>query len=119
MYYSDMPEYNVAVDWYDGAVRVEEYAAPRKVTAEVAERHLRDALLVVPEVLGVDPVDVVLRVRSRRRPGEQHGRRDDRREFREVREGDLRFLVNLTDYLDTGLFLDDRLLRRVIREQAR
>jgi 23S rRNA (guanine2445-N2)-methyltransferase / 23S rRNA (guanine2069-N7)-methyltransferase len=118
LYDTDMPEFNLSVDWYDGAVRVEEYAPPRKVSAETAERRLRDALLVVPEALGVDPADVVLRVRSRRTAGEQHERRDDRRRFREVREGDLRFLVNLTDYLDTGLFLDDRLLRARIRERA-
>ena len=119
LYDSDVPEYNLAVDWYDGAVRVEEYAAPRKVETAVAEKRLRDAVLVTADVLGLDPGDVVLRVRAKRAPGEQHERRDDRRQLREVREGDLRFLVNLTDYLDTGLFLDDRLLRRRIGEEAR
>jgi 23S rRNA (guanine2445-N2)-methyltransferase / 23S rRNA (guanine2069-N7)-methyltransferase len=119
LYDSDMPEYNVAVDWYDGAVRVEEYAAPRKVDPGVAERHLSDALLTVPGALGIDPADVVLRVRAKRAPGEQHTRRGDAGRFREVREGELRFLVNLTDYLDTGLFLDDRLVRRRIGERAR
>lgn len=119
LYDTDMPEFNLSVDWYDGAVRVEEYSAPRKVPAETAERRLRDAMLVVPEALGVAPADVVLRVRSRRAAGEQHEKRDDRRNFREVREGGLLFLVNLTDYLDTGLFLDDRLLRERIRARAR
>jgi 23S rRNA (guanine2445-N2)-methyltransferase / 23S rRNA (guanine2069-N7)-methyltransferase len=118
IYDSDIPEYNVAVDWYDGAVRVEEYAPPRKVDPAAAERHIRDALLVVPEALGIDPADVVLRVRQKRAPGEQHERRGDAQVFREVREGDLRFLVNLTDYLDTGLYLDDRLLRRRIQGGA-
>jgi 23S rRNA (guanine2445-N2)-methyltransferase / 23S rRNA (guanine2069-N7)-methyltransferase len=119
LYDSDVPEYNLAVDWYDGLVRVEEYERPRSVAPEAAERHLRDALAVVPRVLGVDPSRIVLRVRRRRAKGEQHGRYDDRGQRHEVREGDLRFFVNLTDYLDTGLFLDDRLLRRLIRERAR
>jgi 23S rRNA (guanine2445-N2)-methyltransferase / 23S rRNA (guanine2069-N7)-methyltransferase len=119
LYDSDVPEYNLAVDWYDGLVRVEEYERPRGVPAEAAERHLKDALLVVPRVLGVDPSRVVLRVRRRRVAGEQHPRYGDRDHRHEVREGDLRFLVNLTDYLDTGLFLDDRLLRRYVSEQAR
>ncbi len=118
LYDSDIPEYNLSIDWYDGAVRLEEYAPPRKVATATAERRVREALLVVPEALGIDPKDVVLRVRARRVAGEQHERRDDRRRFREVREGDLCFLVNLTDYLDTGLFLDDRILRRTIRERA-
>ncbi len=119
IYDSDVPEYNLAVDWYDGAVRVEEYERPRAVPAEAAERHLRDALLVVPHALGVDPASVVLRVRRRRSEGEQHPRYDDRGKRREVREGGLRFLVNLTDYIDTGLFLDDRLLRRLVHERSR
>ena len=119
LYDSDIPEYNLSVDWYDGAVRVEEYAPPRKISPETAERHLRDALHVVADTLGVARAEVILRVRNRRGAGEQHERRDDRRQFREVREEDLRFLVNLTDYLDTGLFLDDRLLRRRIRERVK
>jgi 23S rRNA (guanine2445-N2)-methyltransferase / 23S rRNA (guanine2069-N7)-methyltransferase len=119
LYDADVPEYNIVVDWYDGAVRVEEYARPRKVKAEDAERRLNDALLVVPEFLGIDPTDVVLRVRERRGPGEQHERRVESKKSRTVREGDLKFEVNLHDYLDTGLFLDDRLLRRRIRDAAR
>jgi 23S rRNA (guanine2445-N2)-methyltransferase / 23S rRNA (guanine2069-N7)-methyltransferase len=118
LYDADIPEYNLSVDWYDGVARVEEYARPRRVPAEIAERHLRDALHVVAEVLEVDPAEVVLRVRRRRAPGEQHERVDDRGRLREVREGGLRYLVNLTDYVDTGLFLDDRLLRRRVRERA-
>ncbi len=119
LYDTDLSTYNLAVDWYDGAVRVEEYERPRKVDAAVAERRLRDALQAVPEVLDVDPAEVVLRVRGRRAAGEQAQRRGDRRSFRRVAEGDLRFEVNLTDYLDTGLFLDDRLLRTRLREGAR
>ena len=119
LYDSDVPEYNLAVDWYDGVVRVEEYEPPRSVAPEAAERHLRDALLVVPRVLGVAKTNLVLRVRRRRAAGEQHPRYDDRGKRHEVREGDLRFLVNVTDYIDTGLFLDDRLLRRRVRERSR
>ncbi|MCU0611241.1 MAG: bifunctional 23S rRNA (guanine(2069)-N(7))-methyltransferase RlmK/23S rRNA (guanine(2445)-N(2))-methyltransferase RlmL [Candidatus Eisenbacteria bacterium] len=118
LYDSDLPEYNLAVDWYDGAVRVEEYAPPSRIPPERAERRLRDALMVVSEVMGVDPSEVVLRVRRRRSAGEQHQRRGDLRRFRTVREGGLRFMVNLTDYLDTGLFLDDRQLRSLIRSRA-
>jgi len=118
VYDSDVPEYNVAVDRYGERVRVEEYERPRSVPAETAERRLRDVLAVVPDVLGVEPAAVALRVRRRLGPGEQHPRYAARGERFEVREGDLRFLVNLTDYVDTGLFLDDRLLRRRIRGQA-
>lgn len=116
VYDADVPEYNVAIDWYDGAAVVQEYERPRSVDAAVAERHLRDAMLVVPEVLGVDPSEVTLRVRRR---GVQYERLAEEGRFREVREGGLRFLVNLTDYLDTGLFLDHRRIRSMVRELAR
>jgi 23S rRNA (guanine2445-N2)-methyltransferase / 23S rRNA (guanine2069-N7)-methyltransferase len=118
IYDADNPVFNLSVDWYDGAVRVEEYARPRRVDAAAADRRLRDALRVVAEVLEIPPERVVLRVRRRTGPHEQHGRFGDRRRFREVEESGLRFRVNLDDYLDTGLFLDDRLLRRRIRESA-
>jgi 23S rRNA (guanine2445-N2)-methyltransferase / 23S rRNA (guanine2069-N7)-methyltransferase len=117
LYDSDVPEYNLSIDRWGDAVRIEEYGRPARLDPHVAERRLRDALLVVPAALGVDPERVTLRVRRRRLAGEQHERRDDRQVLHEVREGDLRFLVNLSDYLDTGLFLDDRLLRRRIRER--
>ncbi len=119
VYDADVPEYNMAIDRYDGAAVLQEYERPRSVDAAVAERHLRDAVQVVPEVLGIDPADVVVRVRRRRREGEQYERLAGEAVFREVREGGLRFLVNLTDYLDTGLFLDHRRVRSRIRDLAR
>ena len=118
VYDTDMPIYNLAVDWYDGAVRVEEYAPPQRVREAQADHRLHDALQAVAEVFEVAPKDIVLRQRRRRRPGEQHERRGEGGALRAVAEGDLSFLVNLTDYLDTGLFLDDRLLRKRIRERA-
>lgn len=118
LYDADMPQFNLSVDWYDGAVRVEEYERPRKVPEEEAEKRLRDVLAVIPETLDVEPEDVHLRVRKRRSKEEPSGKRADRRQFREVNEGDMRFLVNLTDYLDTGLFLDDRVLRDGFRHRC-
>jgi 23S rRNA (guanine2445-N2)-methyltransferase / 23S rRNA (guanine2069-N7)-methyltransferase len=61
---------------------------------------------------------VVLKVRRQQRGADQYQRVAERDEFLEVREGGLRFLVNLTDYLDTGLFLDHRSTRALIRELA-
>ncbi len=118
IYDADIPEYNVAIDWYDGAVHVQEYAPPYKVDPRVAEAHLRDVMLVVPEVLGVAPEEVSLKVRRRGEGGAQYGKVAQMGALREVREGGLRFLVNMTDYLDTGLFLDGRIQRSMIRELA-
>lgn len=118
VYDADDPVFNVAVDRYGDHARLEEYARPKKLDPALADRRLEDARLCVAETLEVPLERVVVRVRARLAPGEQHERRDARRELFEVREGDLRFLVNLSDYLDTGLFLDDRILRARIRERA-
>ena len=61
---------------------------------------------------------IALKTRERGKGGSKYGQLDQRNEFIEVEEGGLKFLVNLTDYLDTGLFLDHRLVRAKVRELA-
>jgi 23S rRNA (guanine2445-N2)-methyltransferase / 23S rRNA (guanine2069-N7)-methyltransferase len=118
LYDADLPEYSLAVDVYGPWVHVQEYAAPRTVDPVRARRRLRAALAVIPEALGVAPDHVLLKVRSPQKGPEQYRKLDDQGRFFEVTEGGLRFLVNLTDYLDTGLFLDHRATRQLIRDLA-
>ena len=111
-----MPEYAFAVDVYGNDQRwvyVQEYAAPETVAQEAASARRDEALSVMPEILQVPAERMHLRVRRRQKA---------RRAIREDRcrgssstwcaRGRYRFLVNFTDYLDTGLFLDHRLTRR-------
>ncbi|HSB79624.1 MAG TPA: bifunctional 23S rRNA (guanine(2069)-N(7))-methyltransferase RlmK/23S rRNA (guanine(2445)-N(2))-methyltransferase RlmL [Candidatus Methylomirabilis sp.] len=119
LYDADMPEYALAVDLYEGWAHVQEYAAPATVAPARAEARLREAMAVLPEVLGIPAGNVVLKVRRRQKGLAQYERQATTGDFREVSEGSLRFLVNLTDYLDTGLFLDHRPTRAMIRELAR
>ena len=118
VYDADIPEYNVAVDLYDGAVHVHEYAPPRKVPRHKSEQHLRDVQLLLPELLGVGEDDFAIKIKRRAEGGAQYDKVDDLGNLRQVREGDLRFLINLTDYIDTGLFLDGRIHRRMVRSMA-
>jgi 23S rRNA (guanine2445-N2)-methyltransferase / 23S rRNA (guanine2069-N7)-methyltransferase len=119
LYDADMPEYAVAIDWYEGWVHVAEYAAPHTVDQTAAEQRLRDVIAAVPVALGIDPARVVLKQRMRQRGTEQYQKFAQHGEFRIVREGDAKLFVNLTDYLDTGLFLDHRPVRLKIAELAR
>ncbi len=48
----------------------------------------------------------------------QYEKQARREILKEVTEGNCRFLVNLTDYLDTGLFLDHRSTRQLIQKMA-
>jgi 23S rRNA (guanine2445-N2)-methyltransferase / 23S rRNA (guanine2069-N7)-methyltransferase len=119
-YDADLPEYAVAVDVYQDALHVQEYAPPSTIEPERAERRLADIMTVLPEVAGVAPENVFLKVRRRQRPVEQYQKlgASGAGAEREVREGGHRFLVNLRDYIDTGLFLDHRRLRALIAELA-
>ncbi len=120
-YDADMPEYAFAVDLYGNDERwacVQEYAAPATVTQDAARTRRDEALSVLPEVLGLPRERIVLRVRRRQRHGEQYEKVGEEAVFHKVREGRYRFLVNFTDYLDTGLFLDHRLTRQRVGELA-
>lgn len=118
LYDADMPEYALAVDLYGSRVHVQEYAAPATVDADQAERRLMEALGVLPQTLGVAPEHIFLKRRQRQSGRAQYERRDRTGERFEVTEGRARILVNLRDYLDTGLFLDHRPVRRWLGENA-
>jgi len=118
LYDADLPEYAVAVDLYERWVHVQEYEAPTTIDPQKAESRLRDVLAVLPTVLEVPAENVFLKVRRRQKGTSQYQKFDRRGEFHEVHEGGCRFLVNFTDYLDTGLFLDHRPTRQLLRELA-
>ncbi len=121
-YDADMPEYALAVDRYaaeDGLwLHVQEYQAPASIDPRAAQRRLREALAVLPELFEVPPGRVALKVRRRQRGRNQYEKQDQRGVFHVVHEGPARFHVNFTDYLDTGLFLDHRPTRALIRDAA-
>ncbi|HEY5998496.1 MAG TPA: bifunctional 23S rRNA (guanine(2069)-N(7))-methyltransferase RlmK/23S rRNA (guanine(2445)-N(2))-methyltransferase RlmL, partial [bacterium] len=145
LYDADIPEYAVAVDVYrtrddvpaapavprgetipasrpeiPGTLWavVQEYAAPRTVDPDKAAARLADAVSTVGAVLELPAERVVLKVRRRRARGEQYEKLADERRFHVVEEAGLAFQVNITDYLDTGLFLDTRPVRALLRTLA-
>ena len=124
LYDADMPEYAFAIDRYqlaDSEARhlyVQEYAAPASIEPAAAARRRAEALAVLPEASGV-PLDCIhLRTRQRQSGSSQYERQGEHGRFHVVQESGLRFRVNFTDYLDTGLFLDHRLTRQRLRAVA-
>ncbi len=126
LYDADMPEYAFAIDFYrsdpdgrDGSwLYVQEYAPPRSVAVDKARARREEALSVLHEVTGVARDSIFLRTRRPQKGSSQYGKLAERGEFNVVEENGLRFLVNFTDYLDTGLFLDHRIVRQRIGELA-
>ena len=119
LYDADMPEYALAVDVYRDWAHVQEYAAPATVEEEKAQKRLLEALGVIPEVLGIPQNHVVFKRRQRQSGTSQYTRQAEDGRLMEVEEAGCRLLVNLRDYLDTGLFLDHRSMRMRIQEEAK
>ncbi|WP_437880851.1 bifunctional 23S rRNA (guanine(2069)-N(7))-methyltransferase RlmK/23S rRNA (guanine(2445)-N(2))-methyltransferase RlmL [Pseudomonas sp. LRF_L74] len=118
LYDADMPEYALAIDLYRDWVHVQEYAPPRSIDPDKAQARLLDALAAIPVALGIAQDKVVIKRRERQSGSRQYERQATQGQFMEVQEGGVRLLVNLTDYLDTGLFLDHRPLRLRIQKEA-
>ncbi|WP_122420778.1 bifunctional 23S rRNA (guanine(2069)-N(7))-methyltransferase RlmK/23S rRNA (guanine(2445)-N(2))-methyltransferase RlmL [Pseudomonas viridiflava] len=118
VYDADMPEYSMAIDLYHDWVHVQEYAAPKSIDPEKASARLFDALAAIPQALNIDKSRVVIKRRERQSGTRQYERQSAQGQFLEVKEGGVKLLVNLTDYLDTGLFLDHRPMRMRIQREA-
>jgi 23S rRNA (guanine2445-N2)-methyltransferase / 23S rRNA (guanine2069-N7)-methyltransferase len=121
LYDADLPEYALAVDLYQGEevwAHVQEYQAPASVDPDRAQKRLSEALAALPAALELDAGNIFFKVRQRQRGRAQYEKMDTTGIFHVVREGSARFLVNFTDYLDTGLFLDQRPMRLMLGEMA-
>jgi 23S rRNA (guanine2445-N2)-methyltransferase / 23S rRNA (guanine2069-N7)-methyltransferase len=119
LYDADMPEYSLALDMYGDWAHVAEYQAPRTIDPNDAAKRLDEALVAVAQVLEIPQSRVVVKRRERQRGAKQYERKERREEFMEVSEGPARLLVNLHDFLDTGLFVDHRKVRESLAETAK
>lgn len=118
LYDADIPEFSLAVDVYGEWVHVQEYAAPKSIDQVKVFERLKEALLIVPQVLNINPKRVVLKQRKRQSGTQQYEKHGHLGKFFDVKEYGCRFRINLKDYLDTGLFLDHRPIRLEIQESS-
>ena len=126
VYDADMPEYAFAIDLYQSDpagsagrwLYVQEYAPPATVDKERARARREEAISVLPEVTGLPPEAIYWRTRRPQKGRAQYEAIAEVGERVVVDEGGLKLLVNFTDYLDTGLFLDHRKTRARIGKLA-
>ena len=119
LYDADLPEYNVAVDRYGDHIVVQEYAAPKNIDENKARQRLLDAVTATLQVTGIETNKLILKVRQKQKGTNQYEKLANKGEYFYVNEYGARLWVNLTDYLDTGLFLDHRLTRKMVGEMAK
>jgi 23S rRNA G2445 N2-methylase RlmL len=118
IYDADLPEYNVAVDVYQDSLVIQEYAAPKSIPEETAKRRLTDIIRASIKVTGVDTNNVVLKTREKKKGSSQYNKLAQKSATMKVHEYGAQLIVNLHDYLDTGLFLDHKITRRKLGEMA-
>lgn len=123
LYDADMPEYSFAIDVYQDEqqvirVHMQEYKAPASISEDDAAQRRKQAVVAVQNVMELPGDKVAIKVRERQKGKQQYQPTERDGEDIIVNEGDARLIVNLEKYLDTGLFLDHRPMRRYVNEIA-
>lgn len=116
VYERDIPDWPLVVDWYDGDVVTWIHERTKDDTPEEAAAYERDAVAAVAAATDCPPNRLHVKYRRRQRGLDQYERLDRAGITRIVEEHGLKFEVNLSDYVDTGLFLDHRPTRVLVRE---
>ncbi|NCI79769.1 bifunctional 23S rRNA (guanine(2069)-N(7))-methyltransferase RlmK/23S rRNA (guanine(2445)-N(2))-methyltransferase RlmL [Acinetobacter kanungonis] len=119
LYDADLPDFNVAVDLYGDRLHVQEYAPPKSIDPEKAKKRFNLALAAIRAVTGLGRDAIFIKTRARQEGKNQYTKQSTASKRFIVQEGQAKILVNMTDYLDTGLFLDHRQIRLRIAKEAR
>lgn len=119
LYDHDLHEFPFCIEFYGEKLYVAEYKRQHGMTEEEHDEWIEKSLTVMTEVLSVPKENIFLKLRQRK-PGRlgQYQKYDEIQHEFIVEENGLKFIVNLSDYLDTGLFLDHRITRQMVREQC-
>lgn len=119
IYDHDLPEFPFSIELYEDKIYLAEYLRRHGMTDEEHDTWLNTCMEVINEITGIKKDNIFVRQRKKMsHRDEQYEKIDSKRDFFTVEENGLKFLVNLTDYLDTGLFLDHRTTRQMAKAMA-
>jgi 23S rRNA (guanine2445-N2)-methyltransferase / 23S rRNA (guanine2069-N7)-methyltransferase len=118
IYDADIPQYSMAIDLYEDWIHVQEYEAPRTINTAKATYRLKDAIAHIADVLNVSSDSIIVKRRKIQSGSNQYDRHEEEKQSIVITEGGLKFSINLFDYLDTGIFLDHRNVRRLVSKYS-
>ncbi len=125
LYDADLPEFSFALDVYQSEIssttkyyHLQEYQAPKVIDTNKTEARIELAKRAVKQVFEIDDTKLYCKTRKRQRGNMQYEKHDNQGELFQIREGRASLLVNLSDYLDSGLFLDQRITRQRVFDRA-
>ena len=121
VYDHDMPEFPFSIELYEDKVYLAEYLRRHGMTDEEHEVWLDQCIALIARLLEVPEEKIYVRQRKRMSNSgqDQYEKIGVEKDFFTAEEAGLKFKVNLTDYLDTGLFLDHRITRKMVQEQCK
>jgi len=122
LYDHDLPEYPICVEIYEDYIYIAEYNRRHALSDEDHAIWLTDTKTIIANITGISIANMYLRVRKRMDHKEEQYEKDEavpEAKIITVQENGLKFLVNLTDYLDSGLFLDHRITRQMVHAEAK
>jgi len=120
IYDHDLPEFPFAIELYEDKIYVAEYRRRHSMNDEEHEEWLQQSFKIISEILQLPEENIYSRERKKlsHRENQQYEKQNFAQQFSTVEENGLKFLINLTDYLDTGLFLDHRITREMVRKES-
>ncbi len=104
----------ITVDIYGSNIYILDYREGPEAKIPSSEEIIDTA----SRMLYVKMEHVFYKNRKTRKGLSQHKKLDNSGNLTEVKENGLGFLVNLHDYIDTGLFIDHRRTREIVRDSA-
>lgn len=124
LYDADLPNFNVAIDVYGDKIHVQEYAAPKQIPSDVAKARFNLVLSVIRQIFHVNRESIFIKTRMRQSGNDQYTKnsKDDNQKSKKMYvayEHGAYLYVNFTEYLDTGLFIDHRNMREMIKNASR
>lgn len=120
IYDHDLPEFPLIIELYEDRLCISEYRRRHGMDEEEHINWLDEAVKTTADILEIDEENIFLRERKKmsHRSDSQYQKQQTTDNFFTVKENGLKFLINLEDYLDTGLFLDHRITRKMVMDIA-
>jgi 23S rRNA (cytosine1962-C5)-methyltransferase len=112
IYDRDIPEFPLVIDWYQGQVHAQTFIRDDQ---EIAEEEIAPVLC---KILEIPRQNLAFKSRQQQKGSTQYERLRKHRKPFVVHEAGLAFEVELHSYLDTGLFLDHRNTRAMVRDMS-
>lgn len=122
IYNKDIPEYPYLIDIYNEYAVI--YEKGKRLDDSDESQNLREQkkseiLLALKSIFELSENNIIFKERKiQNNKNDQYTKNDNLKEMIVVQEEERQYYINLYDYLDTGLFLDHRWLRRIVQKES-